>query len=96
MEMITEERNATQTAAAGKEDLSLMWTLYRSDMEASQQESDRIREDYARLYEAMSGKSLEEMDAILDPVTLLCADHEFEGFVRGMRMGIRMARELAY
>lgn len=89
-----EKESCAPAYTCGCEDMQLLRALFRSGIEEQDQESEQIRQDFDLLYEAMKDKNVAQMDEILDPVTLLCRDHEFEGFVRGVRVGIRMAKEL--
>ena len=57
-------------------------------------DNDIIRADFEALYTAMNGKTLSEMDEILDPVCRLCGSHEKTGFIEGVKVGVRLAREI--
>lgn len=46
------------------------------------------------LYRQMEGMELREMDQIIDPVYILCRDHERAGFVDGIKIGIMLEHEL--
>lgn len=89
-----EKETCACTYDCGCEDKQLLKALFQSGIGEQEQDSEQIRQDFDMLYEAMQDKNVAEMDEILDPVTLLCRDHEFEGFVRGVRVGIRLAKEL--
>ena len=52
--------------------------------------SPRVRS----LYQAMNGKTLEEMDTILYPVCALCREHELSGFITGIKLALRLVQEL--
>lgn len=58
-------------------------------------ESDMVKEAFRMLYAAMDGKTVEEMDDILYPVTCLCREHEKAGFLEGVKVGFRLAEELS-
>ena len=47
----------------------------------------------AELYHALNGMPLQEMDWIINPVCTLCRDHERNGFVHGVLVGVRLAQE---
>ena len=49
---------------------------------------------YKSLYQAMNGKTLDEMDTILYPVCALCREHELSGFITGIKLALRLAQEL--
>ena len=55
----------------------------------------QTKTDFRILYESMNGMTLREMDTILDPVCILCRDHQRSGFIEGVRIGIRLREELA-
>ena len=42
----------------------------------------------------MNGMPLREMDKIIYPICKLCRDHEKAGFIEGIRVGIRLLKEL--
>ena len=54
----------------------------------------QIKADFKELYRRLEGMDLREMDQILDPVCILCRDHERAGFVEGMRVGVFLVQEL--
>ena len=54
---------------------------------------DQIKADSAELYHALNGMPLQEMDWIINPVCTLCRDHERNGFVHGVLVGVRLAQE---
>ena len=41
-----------------------------------------------------NGKTLQEMDQILDPICTLCRDHERAGFVEGVKVGLQLSNEI--
>ena len=51
--------------------------------------------NFKELYRYLEGMELREMDQILDPVYILCRDHERAGFIEGIRLGILLAHELS-
>ena len=48
----------------------------------------RYRTGVAELYQALNGMPLREMDWIVNPVCALCRDHERNGFIHGVQVGI--------
>lgn len=74
---------------------TLLEMLYDVYTEFDGIENDTIRKGFDELYTAMNGKTLQEMDEILDPVCTLCREHQKAGFEEGVRVGIRLAKELA-
>ena len=55
---------------------------------------DQIKADFAELYRTLNGTPLQEMDWIINPVCALCRDHERNGFVHGVQVGVRLAQEI--
>ena len=53
-----------------------------------------IKEDFNELYRQMNGMEIKEMDKIIYPVCTLCRDHQRSGFVKGVKVGIRLKSEL--
>ena len=68
--------------------------LYEAYSEVNRLDDDRIKADFNALYQTMNGMTLQEMDQILDPVCTLCRDHEQSGFREGVKIGVRLGREL--
>jgi len=73
---------------------SLLEILLKVFTEFNGLDNDVIRQDFNRLYTAMNGKSLREIDAVIDPVCELCRDHQKAGFVEGVKVGVRLAQEV--
>ena len=74
---------------------SVLAFLYEAYNEAHNMDDTQTKADFRILYEAMNGMTLQEMDTILDPVCVLCRDHQRSGFANGVRIGIRLREELA-
>ena len=53
-----------------------------------------IKADFEELYRIMNGKPLQEIDEIIYAVCTLCRDHEKAGFVEGIKVGMRLAKEV--
>ena len=73
---------------------SILSLLYEAYGDANRIDDDQIKADFAELYQALNGMPLQEMDWIVNPVCTLCLDHERSGFVHGIQVGIRLAREI--
>lgn len=69
--------------------------LYECYNENHPYDNEEIKADFNELYRKMNGMSLKEMDKVIYPVCKLCRDHENSGFVEGIKIGIRLANELA-
>ena len=72
---------------------SVLPLLYEAYGDINPMYDDQIKEDFAELYQALNGMPLQEMDRIVNPVCALCRDHERNGFVHGVRVGVRLAQE---
>ena len=68
--------------------------LYNAYREHHPTTEDIIRSDFKNLYDTMNGMPSEEMDKILYPVCILCADHEKIAFRDGVRIGFKLAQNL--
>ena len=56
--------------------------------------SGHIKEDFHELYRLLNGMPLRDMDKIINPICTLCRDHEQSGFIHGVQVGVRLAREI--
>lgn len=90
------EQMKTRLAQAVLEDgESVLEMLYDSYSEQHPYDDRQIKADFAALYEVMNGMTLQEMDRILDPLCALCRDHQRSGFIAGVKIGLKLAAELA-
>ena len=67
---------------------------YRRSLPINRMYDDQIKADFAELYQILNGTPLQEMDWIINPVCALCRDHERNGFIHGVQVGIRLAQEV--
>ena len=65
---------------------SILEVLYDTYNEHSGFDNTAIKADFEELYRLMNGKTLKEMDEIIDTVCTLCRDHEKAGFVGGIKI----------
>ncbi len=72
---------------------SILSLLYEAYGDANRIDDDQIKADFSELYRLLNGMPLREMDWIVNPVCALCRDHERNGFVHGVQVGIRLAQE---
>ena len=75
----------------GNDLLSLLYEVYT---ECNNTDTAQIKAAYKALYQAMNGKTLDEMDTILYPVCALCREHELSGFITGIKLALRLSQEL--
>ena len=57
-------------------------------------DTDKIKQAFDDLYNALSDKTLKEKDAIIDLVCDLCRLHQQSGFIDGVKLGIRLVQEM--
>ena len=72
---------------------SILSLLYEAYGDVNRIDDGKIKADFAELYRLLNGMPLREMDWIINPVCALCRDHERNGFVHGVQVGIRLAQE---
>ena len=77
----------------GDED-SVLGLLYECFNENNPYGNEQIKADFEELYRQMNGMPLREMDRIVCPLCKLCRGHERSDFVEGIKIGIRLQREL--
>ena len=68
--------------------------LFDAYKESSGFDNAVIKADFEELYRLMNGKSLKEIDEIIYTVCTLCREHEKAGFIEGIKIGMKLAREL--
>ena len=73
---------------------SILEVLFDAYNESSGFDNAAIKADFEELYQLMNGRALKEIDEIIYVVCSLCRDHEKEGFIEGIKVGIRLANEL--
>lgn len=73
---------------------SVLTMLYEAYSECNRLDNAQIKTDFNELYQLMNGMELREMDRIIYPVCKLCRDHERSGFIEGIRIGVRLSKEL--
>ena len=73
---------------------SVLTLLYEAYSECNRLDDTQIKADFNELYRLMNGMELQEMDKIIYPVCKLCRDHERSGFIEGIRIGVRLSKEL--
>lgn len=73
---------------------SILELLYECHNENHPYDNEQIKADFNALYQAMNGMTLREMDRVIYPVCTLCRDHEKAGFIEGVKIGIRLSKEI--
>ena len=72
--------------------LALLYNTYYEHV--CTDDTDEIKQAFDDLYNALSDKTLKEKDAIIDVTCNLCRLHQQSGFIAGIQLGFRLAREL--
>ncbi|MGN1016636.1 MAG: hypothetical protein ACI4PL_06540 [Faecousia sp.] len=72
---------------------SILSLLYEAYGDVNRIDDDQIKADFGELYRLLNGMPLREMDWIINPVCALCRDHERNGFVHGVQVGIQLVLE---
>ena len=75
---------------------NLLDLLYDAYNDTTGMDNEAIKADFEELYRLMNGKSLKEIDEIIYAVCTLCRDHEKTGFIEGVKVGMRLERELSF
>ena len=73
---------------------SILEMLFDAYNESSSFNNVTIKADFEELYRLMNGKPLKEIDEIIYAVCTLCRDHEKARFIEGVRVGIRLLKEV--
>ena len=79
----------------GRDANSILEMLYCYYHECNNADPDSVKIAFEDLYERMHGMSLREMDRIVDAVCVLSTEHERNGFIEGMKVGIMLEKELS-
>ena len=73
---------------------SVLSLLYEAYGDVNRIDDDQVKADFGELYRLLNGIPLREMDWIINPVCALCRNHERNGFVHGVQVGMRLAKEM--
>ena len=67
--------------------------IYEAHRMEHQRETDDIKAAFEALYASTEGMSLQATDPIVYAACTLAQAHEQQGFIDGVRVGMRLARE---
>ena len=70
--------------------LEMNFTYYH---ECNNTDTDAEKAAFDDLYQWMHGMPLREMDRIANAVCTLCQEHEKDGLVEGVKVGIQLSQE---
>ena len=73
---------------------STLKVLFDTYNESSGFDNAAIKVDFEEIYRIMNGKPMKEIDEIICAVCTLCRDHEKAGFIEGIKVGMRLEKEL--
>jgi hypothetical protein len=74
---------------------SILEMLFCHYTEFNRFDTDAIKLGFDELYARMEQLHLRDIDKIIDIVCFLCQAHEKAGFTEGVKVGMRLAEELA-
>ena len=80
-------------ATTKKERKTILEMLYEAHRLEHQAETEDIKAAFESLYASMDGMSLQATDPIVYAACTLAQAHEQQGFIDGVRVGMRLARE---
>lgn len=83
-----------KAALAGWGDPPVLEVLYGCYRELYPSDSEEIRANFTALNDVLDKLTLKECDQVWDLTCMLCADHEREGFLAGLYVGVELAMEL--
>ena len=89
--MIALQTHLTTQQSNNQNILDLLYDAYN---DTTGMDNEAIKADFEKLYQLMNGKPLQEIDEIIYTVCTLCRDHEKAGFIEGMKIGIKLIKEL--
>lgn len=92
-EFIRALRSSIETPADSNAE-TLLEMLYDIYTQFNGFDNETIRKDFEDIYTAMNSKPIREIDAVINPVCILCRDCEKASFAEGVRVGIKLAQEL--
>ena len=73
---------------------SILEVLFDAYNESSGFDNAAIKSDFEELYRIMNRKPLKEIDEIIYAVCTLCRDHEKAGFIEGIKIGMKLCKEM--
>ena len=84
----------THLATQQSTNQNILDLLYDAYNDTTGMDNEEIKAYFARLYQLMNGKPLQEIDEIIYAVCTLCRDHERAGFTEGIKVGMSLEKEL--
>lgn len=76
------------------EEKSILDLVYEAYCECHGYDSEEIMSCYHNLCELLAHLSYKEREQILNSTSLLCKEYERNGFIEGIRIGIRLDTEI--
>ena len=88
-------KEAAQQANFGKDADTVLGMLCSTYYELNcNQDTDEVKQAFDELYQSMIGKTLKEKDEVIYATCRLCSLHQQTGFIDGIKLGIRLSREI--
>ena len=78
----------------GSDANSILEMLYCYYHECNNADTDAVMAAFEDLYQRMHGRTLREMDRIIDVICVLCTEHEKAGFTEGVKVGVQLGLEI--
>lgn len=69
--------------------------LYQCYFEQHTMDTEEISRQFSSLADILGKLTLKEHDQVWNLTCALCTEHEKQGFLEGLRMGVALAEELA-
>lgn len=76
------------------EEKSILDLIYDAYCECHGYDSDEIMACYHNLCELLAHLSYKEREQILNSISLLCKEYERNGFIEGVKIGLRLDTEI--
>lgn len=76
------------------EDNSMLGWLYDQSRRSYGQDPQNVQQEFEMLYESLAGIALDETDQLVLTVRDLCEVHARAAFADGVKIGVRLARDL--
>lgn len=74
---------------------SILEMLFCHYSEFNRLDNENIKQGFEKLYRQLDALRLKEKDTVIDIVCFLCQEHEKVSFTEGIKVGMRLAEELA-
>lgn len=92
---VLQVKEATQQANFGNDADTVLGMLCSTYYELNcNTDTEEVKQAFDELYQAMTGKTLKEKDEVIYATCRLCSLHQQTGFIDGLKLGIRLSKEM--